>query len=130
MLTEVYDIEVLSNCFTYTGYCRQNKKYYQFVIHSTLNQYQELLDHLFRDKIVMVGYNNENYDYPVLHHMINHKAEYNFCEGSELAQNIYEKSQKVINMDFSMVADYNKHITQIDLFRIWHYDNKARLTSC
>lgn len=29
---EIYDIEVLSNCFTYTGYVPSEDKYYQFVI--------------------------------------------------------------------------------------------------
>ena len=33
MISEVYDIECLSNLFTYTGYCRQTKTYHQFVIH-------------------------------------------------------------------------------------------------
>lgn len=29
---EIYDIEVLANCFTYTGYVPEEDKYYQFVI--------------------------------------------------------------------------------------------------
>ena len=29
---EIYDIEVLVNCFTYTGYVPSEDKYYQFVI--------------------------------------------------------------------------------------------------
>ena len=31
MVTEVYDLEVLQNLFTYTGYCLQDKKYYHFI---------------------------------------------------------------------------------------------------
>lgn len=59
MLSEVYDLECLSNCFTYTGYCRQTKTYHQFVIHKLRNDYDELMKHLFRDKLIMIGYNNE-----------------------------------------------------------------------
>lgn len=129
MLSEVYDIECLSNLFTYTGYCRQEKKYYKFVIHSLLNQYEELIKHLFRDKLIMIGFNNEGYDYPILHHLINHYHEYKYLSGFELSQKIYEKSQQVIDMEFAAVADWNKHIIQIDLYKIWHFDNVAKSTS-
>jgi hypothetical protein len=129
MLSEVYDIETLSNLFTYTGYCRQNQTYYQFVIHSLRNDYNLLIDHLNRDKLIMIGYNNENFDYPVIHHLLNHRDEYEYLTGHELSQKIYEKSQELINNQFNTVADYNKKIQQIDLFKIWHYDNLAKSTS-
>lgn len=129
MLSEVYDIECLSNLFTYTGYCRQDKTYYQFVIHQSKNEYKELIKHLFRDKLLMIGYNNENYDYPIIHHLINHYNEYIYLSGFELSQKIYEKSQEIIDSEFTMVADYNKKIIQIDLMRVHNYHNSARLTS-
>lgn len=129
MLSEVYDIECLSNCFTYTGLCRQNKEYYQFVIHSSRNDFEDLIKHLSRDKLIMIGYNNEKYDYPIIHHMINHYDEYIYLTGSELAQKIYEKSQQIIEMDFSAIADWNKYIKQIDLYLIWHFDNLAKSNS-
>lgn len=130
MISEVYDIECLSNLFTYTGYCRQTKEYYQFVIHDSLNQLEEFIKHLFRDKLIMIGYNNDGYDYPVIHHIINHYEEYRFLSGFELAQKIYEKSNEIIQMEFSAIADWNKKIPQVDLFKIWHYDNVAKATSC
>lgn len=130
MLSEVYDIECLSNVFTYTGYCRQTKEYHQFVIHSSRNDYVLLIQHLFRDKnLIMIGYNNDGYDYPIIHHMINHFEEYKNLHGNELSQKIYSKSQQIIESQFSVVADWNKHIQQIDLFKIWHYDNVAKATS-
>lgn len=129
MLSEVYDIECLSNFFSYTGYCRTENKYYQFVIHSFRNDYESLIKHLFRDKLIQIGYNNDNYDYPILHHMINHYNMYNTLSGLDLSQRIYQKSQEIINEQFSTVADWNKKIIQIDLFKIHHYDNLARSTS-
>lgn len=129
MLSEVYDIECLSNLFTYTGYCRQNKEYYQFVIHSSRNDLEDFVKHLYRDKLIMIGYNNEGYDYPIIHHILNHYNEYKFLTGYELSQRIYQKSQEVIEMEFSAVADWNKKIKQIDLFKIFHYDNVAKATS-
>ena len=129
MISEVYDIETLVNLFTYTGFERQTQTYYQFVIHSSNNQYKELIAHLRRDKLIMIGYNNENFDYPVIHHLLNHYDEYIYLTGHELSQKIHEKAQELINSQFNTVADYNKHIPQIDLFKIWHYDNAAKMTS-
>ena len=129
MISEVYDIEVLSNLFTYTGYCRQTKTFHQFVIHSSRNDYEEFIKHILRGDLIMIGYNNDSYDYPVIHHMINHYDAYRMLSGYELSQRIYAKSQEIINMEFSAVADWNKHIKQIDLFKIWHFDNAAKSTS-
>jgi len=129
MLSEVYDIEVLCNLFTYTGYCRQTNTYHQFVIHKSQNDYELLMSHLFRDKLIMVGYNNENYDYPIIHHMINHYDEYKYLSGFELSQKIYKKSQEIIESQFSAVADWNKHIYQVDLMKIMHFDSTAKSTS-
>lgn len=129
MLSEVYDIEVLSNLFTYTGYCRQDKQYYSFIIHQLQNDFDKLIKHLFRDKLIMIGFNNDNYDYPIIHHMINHYDEYINLSGFELSQKIYEKSQEIISIEFSSVAEWNKKLTQVDLFKIWHYDNLAKSTS-
>ena len=71
MNVEVYDIETLYNCFTYTGYNTKEDKWYQFVIHDSVNNLVDLVDHIKNDLIMMVGYNNEGFDYPVIHWIIN-----------------------------------------------------------
>ena len=129
MISEVYDIEVLCNLFTYTGYDRQTQTFHQFVIHKSKNDYEQLISHLRREGLIMIGYNCDNYDYPILHHMINHYDDYIYLSGQELAMKIYEKSQEIISSEFSTVADRNKYIYQVDLYKIWHYDNAAKATS-
>jgi len=129
MILEVYDLECLSNLFTYTGYCPKTDEWFQYVICPWRNDYEELINHLHRDKLLMVGYNNESYDYPLIHHLLNHFEEYNKNSGLNLSQYFYTKSQEIINQEFSAIADRNKFIQQIDLYRIWHYNNKARMTS-
>ena len=125
---EVYDVETLSNLFTYTGFNCTTKEYVQFVICAWRNDLKELLEHL-ESNIIQVGYNNENFDYPIIHHIINNKGKYLCCAGQEIAQGIYAKSQELINNEFNTIADRNKFIRQIDLFKIWHYDNAMRRTS-
>ena len=129
LISEVYDVECLSNLFTYTGYDRHEQKYYQFVIWRGQNDYEKFIEHLKRGNLIMTGYNNENYDYPLIHHMINHFEEYRFKNGKEIAEALYQKSQSLIDSNWNTVAEWNKHIKQIDLFKIHHYDNLAKLTS-
>lgn len=126
---EVYDIECLSNLFTYTGYDLNSKEYFQFVIHDSKNDYELLYNHLKGRKLVQIGFNNEGYDYPVIHHLLNHYDEYVTKSGHLLSQCIYQKSQEVIMMEFSEIADRNKFIQQIDLYKIHHLNNKARICS-
>ena len=129
MLSETMDIECLSNLFTYTGYCRQTQTYHQFVIHKLRNDYDALMEHMFRDKLIMIGYNNESYDYPLLHHLIRHYEEYRYLSPSEITSKLYQKSQEIIESQFSQIAEWNKKIIQIDLMKILHFDGAAMMTS-
>ena len=78
-------------------------------------------------KMIMVGFNNEAYDYPLLHHFINHIDEYH--SGQLTAQDLYSKSQYLIEEKFTEIKDSNKYIRQLDLYKIWHFNNVARATS-
>ena len=128
-MTHVIDIECLSNLFTLTGYCRQEDKFYTFVIHKLQNDYIKLIAYLKQKDMILVGYNIESYDYPILFHLTNHYDEYVDLNGYELSQQIYLKSQEIISMDFSAIADWKKYHIVIDLYKIFHYDNKAKHTS-
>ena len=129
MILEVYDLECLSNLFTYTGYRPKEDKWYQYVICDWRNDLEELVKHLTEEKIIQVGFNNKGYDSPLEHHILHHFNEYQFKNGQSIATSLYTKSQTIINSEFSALADKNELIKQIDLYKIWHYNNKARLTS-
>lgn len=126
MIVEVYDLESLSNLFTYTGYRSKTNTWYQYVICSWRNDAKELYEHLTEEKFVQCGFNNLTYDYPLLHHFLRHwKGEYEYYDGQELAQALYTKSQYLIEQLFTEVK--KPFIPQIDLYKIWHYNNKARM---
>jgi uncharacterized protein YycO len=127
-MIEVYDLECLSNLFTYTGYDYKQDKWFQYVISEWRNDYNELVEHLSKLEL-QIGFNNLGYDYPLEHHLINHYNEYSTLGGQLLAQNLYSKSQSIIESEFNEIADKNSFIHQMDLFRIWHYNNKARRSS-
>lgn len=132
VITEVYDIETITNLFTYTSYCLQDNTIYQFVIHKSRNQSRELYEHLKRSrKIYQVGYNNEEFDYPVLHYfLLNYNKKYKGVDGETIATDLYRESQRIINSnDYVTIWDNQKFIHQTDLFKIWHFNSPARLTS-
>ena len=125
MILEVYDLESLSNLFTYTGYRPKTNTWYQYVICAWRNDTKLLYEHLTEEKFIQCGFNNLAYDYPLLHHFLRHwLKEYELYDGQELACALYTKSQYLVNELFTEV----KHplIPQIDLYKIWHYNNKAR----
>lgn len=128
MILEVYDLESLSNLFTYTAYVPKTDTWYQYVICDWRNDAKELYEHLTRGDIIMCGFNNLAYDYPLLHHFLRHwEKDYEYSNGQDLAQALFEKSQYLIEEMFTEVK--KPLIPQIDLYKIWHYNNKARATS-
>ena len=128
MILEVYDLECLSNLFTYTGYRPKTDEWFQYVICPWRNDAEQLYEHLTKEEIRQVGFNNLAYDYPLEHHFLRHwEEEYKYKDGQSLAQALYVKSQYLIEQMFTEVK--KPLIPQIDLYKIWHYNNAARSTS-
>ncbi len=80
----------------------------------------------------LVGYNNWFYDYPMLHHLW--KVVNADFDGEETAFELYTKSSKIINTSwnnrwFNTVWEKDQIIPQVDLYRVHHFDNRAKSTS-
>lgn len=129
----VYDIETLKSCFTYTAINIDTEEIVQYVIHKDRSDFDNLIKHLESCK-GQIGFNNVNFDYPIIHFIMQ------YIDGSwkrtDTIEAIYKEAQRVIevqNQDnfFQIVAIKDKDvlIKQLDLFKVWHYNNKARSTS-
>ncbi len=129
----VYDIETYPNCFTFTAVCADNSRTHVYECSTRKNdvsQLFEFLDMLHDKKHRMVGFNNKGFDYPVLHALLEVRAKAVTVSGKAVAKKAYKVAQDLI----SVQAEHNnarlkEHIKQIDLFKIHHFDNKARATS-
>jgi hypothetical protein len=124
----VYDIECLINFFSITSLDVKTNLHKSFIIHKNTNQLKEIVEYLV-EVTWMIGYNNLSYDYPLVHHLLCHKDEYINLTGEELATLLYKKSQSIIESQFSSIRPSEVKIKQIDLFKIWHFDNAAKRTS-
>lgn len=126
----VWDIETYPNCFTCCIADMQERKMKVFEISSRKDQREDMFEYLRnvrRNKGWMVGFNNAGFDYPVLHQLLTNKK--------MSVSDIYEYAMKVIrsgNTDNKwqyVVREKDQFLTQVDLFKIHHFDNKAKATS-
>lgn len=125
----VYDIETYPNVFTLALEHTEVPLRWAFEISPWRNDSKEIiafLQYLKDQNARMVGYNNLGFDYPVLHTLIR--------MGHSDARTLYNKAMAIIDSQdddkfVHMVKPGDRFVEQIDLFKIHHFDNKARATS-
>lgn len=122
----VYDIETLPNCFTFHFVALNSDLSGTFEISQFRDDRRELLAwfaYWQAHQVPMIGYNNLAFDYPVIHFIYNNQD----CSVWE----IFDKAQDQINDHtmFSMVWESDRFAPQIDLYKIHHFDNRAKRTS-
>ena len=125
----IYDIETYPNIFTLAIEHPATGTKWLFEISDRMNQYNELITFLYQlqqCKAKMVGYNNNGFDYPVIHYIMT-------SQSPVTVEFIYDKAMSIINSDWNdrshIIWPKDQLITQIDLFKIHHFDNKAKRTS-
>jgi len=128
-----YDIETYPNVFTIGIVHMDTGTRWLFEISERGNQsaaLAEFLTELMRTECRMIGYNNEGFDYPVIHEFWRI-----WCErGSVTAHDLYLKAQSIIDTPWNdrfrnTIWPRDRIIPQVDLFKIMHFDNFARSTS-
>lgn len=117
-----YDLETIINCFTLCAE-HDDGTQWQFEISERRNDRQELiewLEWLIETRQEMRGFNNLGFDYQVLFGI------YTLQNRIKTAADIYKLAQHVIHTEQFKNPIL---IPQIDLYKIHHFDNKARMTS-
>lgn len=140
----VYDIETFKGVFTYSALNIETEEVVQYVIHKNNDQFGEIIDHLNKCK-GQIGFNNLNFDYPIIHYMMN--LYWRLIDQAEKAFLYDESPQQIVEMIYNkaqqLIEEQNKEgfyktlaikqsevkIPQLDLFKLWHFNNVARATS-
>ena len=126
----VYDIETYPNVFTLAVEHADAPLRWSFEISPWRNDSKEIisfLQYLKDTNARMVGFNNLGFDYPVLHTLIR--------MGNSDARTLYDKAMAIIHGQdegdrwMHSVKPSDRYVEQIDLYKIHHFDNKARSTS-
>ena len=131
----VYDIETIASVFTYVAINIDTEEIVKFVIHPELDQSVDLYNHLVKCR-ALIGFNNLDFDYPIIHYFIYEVFNKNLPV-RKIVSLLYAKAQFIINVQdknkkfkiFTNIKESEILIPQIDLFKIWHYNNAARSTS-
>ena len=135
----VYDCETYPNIFTLCAVYANGKGIRVFEISDRRDESAQLLDFLRKVKLnnhSLVGFNNRFFDYGVVHYIIDKakSARRNKEELKITAEEIYQVAQDIIMSTRDggfgkTVKDGEVLIPQVDLYKIHHFDNKARATS-
>lgn len=135
----IYDLESYPNCLSMTIIHASGKWLRQYEISDRKDDIEELancLRYLIQNKCRMVGFNNLGYDYHLVHYIIGElkTAKKNGKPANITAIALYKLTKKIIegmreDGRSSSVKDDEITIPQVDLFKVNHFDNKARATS-
>ena len=126
----VYDIETYPNVFTLAVEHAEAPLQWMFEISDVRNDSREIiafLQHLKETNARMVGFNSLGFDYPVIHTLIR--------MGHSDANTLYQKAMAIIHGQdgdekwMHNVNPSDRFVQQIDLYKIHHFDNRARSTS-
>lgn len=120
----IWDLEVYPNFFLASFKCIKTDKYFEFEVSDRKNELGKLLTFLRQKGLKLIGFNNVNYDYPVLHNTILRAPKKNWE-----AYEIYQHSDRIIHEEYSAIWDSKVKIPQLDLYRVWHYNNKNKSAS-
>lgn len=123
----VYDIETFPNCITFHMQCLNSDYSGTWEIsqyRDERNLLMQFFRHLSQTQTAMIGFNNLNFDYPIMHLLFNNpQATY---------QDMYRKAMDIIESNDrfgNMIWADKRFAPQIDLFKIYHMDNPAKSTS-
>lgn len=128
----IFDLETYPNVFTFAAEHADAPFRWAFEISEWRNDSQAIIDFIrwmVQQNARLVGFNNLGFDYPILHQLLK--------MGRSDAASLYAKAQAIIESqrdDFGTerfahaVKPSDRLIEQVDLFKIHHFDNRARAT--
>lgn len=125
----VYDIEIYKNIFLLVAKDIRTNELFIFEI-SQFRDDRVALVKFLKSLELMIGFNNLTFDYPLLHFLLLQLQKNFNIKGRILVPLLKEKADKLINSDkphYNII--WKPLIKQLDLFKIHHFDNKAKTTS-
>lgn len=132
----VMDYETMKNffCGVFTHYKTDETKI--FVIHELQNDYDDFIKFLRKnkkDKEWHISFNGLAFDAQITHYILKEHKTLKTLGPTAVANMLYNEAQAVIdrssNREFQKFPEWQMKIGQIDLFKLNHWDNMAKLSS-
>jgi len=125
-----YDLECYPNVFSAVIVHATSGTEWIFEVSDRVNQSRQLLNFIHalsqHPGNRMVGYNNVGYDYPLLHALLRFDS-FTAADAYQISMGIIETPWEDRFKNTVWASDMI--VPQVDLFKIHHFDNMARLTS-
>ena len=131
----IWDIETYKHAFTFSIIRADGKFKKTFEVSARINEVDRILnclDYLHDNEHRLVGFNSCGFDYPIVHKLIENRNALPKT-GKALAAKVFQWAKKQIdsfkNDGFGYtVKTADQYVKQVDLYRIWHFNNKAKAT--
>lgn len=132
----IYDIETYKSAFTFAVIRADGKHARVFEVSNRTNELDRIyacVDHIEATAGRLVGFNNVGFDYPILHEVLTTRSRWLAKSGKQVAADVHKLAQKQIDsfkdngFGHSIKAD-EQVVPQVDLYRIHHFNNKAKAT--
>lgn len=124
----VYDIETLKDFFLYVDVDEEGN-FNIFQCSNFKNELGDYIKHLGKLR-GQIGFNNVNFDAQVQQFILKNHKYLLSLSGAEVATFIHDYAQSVVsksnNNEWLDFRETDFKIKQVDLFRVFHYNNKAR----
>jgi len=111
----IYDLETYKDIFLACFIDIKSNQRFVFEISRRKNEFKQLEQFLRTQCGLLIGYNNLSFDYPIIHNLLSKKRE-EHAYYYNLANQLINKRAYPYKVQF---------IQQLDLFKIWHFDNPA-----
>ena len=132
----IYDIETYKDLFSFSVVRADGEFKSTFQCSKFKNEIDRIyscLNYLNNNNYYLVGFNSNQFDYPVLHEILK-KRDRLPKSGISIANKVFDLAQKQIESfrgeGFGNTIKYeDQYVKQIDLFKVHHFDNRAKMTS-
>lgn len=128
----IYDLETLKDFFLYVDLDVKTEEFNVFEISKFKNDLIPLLEHL-KTLQGQIGFNNLGFDSQVQQKIVKDQRILKGLSGSILAEIISSYANSVIEKsnreEWPEFWEKDLIIKQVDLYKVWHYNNKSKTTS-
>ena len=128
----IWDIETFPNCFLFSGKWRgSGNTPFVFEISDRKNDKSQLIQFLnyLRDSdALMVGFNNLGFDYPIVNELLQSPYTFDALKAYQLCTQIIGNGDRSNQLNYLVPFD-KRHVRQLDLYKMNHFDNPNKRTS-
>lgn len=127
----IYDIETYLDLFCAGFKSAETGDYWLFEVSDRVNQAQQLMEFIEWARVNghrLVGYNNLHFDWSVLHHLrliFQTTGSFDAIDAHRKATAIIQSQDRFAHT----VKPWDIDVPQLDLYKVHHFDNRARSTS-